>query len=64
MVSAPLSAILREISAVLVACNPPDVLNSSITTFERDALNGNPTFVLRSSDSQVFDIGVKESCNV
>lgn len=64
MVSAPLGAILREISAVLAACGLPDILDGSAATFQRNALNGDPAFVLRSSNSQVLDVGMKESCDV
>ena len=64
MISAPLSTIFGKISAILAARDPPDILNGSATAFQRDALNGNPTFVLRSGDSQVFHVRVKEPGNV
>ena len=64
VVSAPPRTILGKISAILAACDLPDILDSSATALQRHALNGNPTLVLRSGNSQVFHVGVKESCDV
>jgi len=64
MVSTPFGAILRKISAILAARDLPDILDGFVTTLQRDALNGDPTLVLRSSNSEVFHVDVKESCDV
>ena len=64
MVSALLSNVLRKISAILVTCDPPNILNGSTAALQRDALNGNPALVLGSSDSQIFHVGMKESRDV
>ena len=64
MVSAPPSTILGKIPAILTACNPPDILNCSCPTLQGDSLNGNPTFVLRPSNSQVLDVGMEEPRDV
>ena len=64
MVSAPFRTIPGKISAILAACDLPDILDSFVTALERNTLNGNPTLVLRSGNSEVFHVSVKESCNV
>ena len=64
MITATLSTILGNISAILVACDPPDVLNRSATAFQRDALNSNPTFVFCSGNPQVSHVCVKEPGDV
>lgn len=64
MIPAPLGTIFGKISAILVAGDPPDILDGSVAAFERDALDSNPTLVLRSGNSQISHVGVKKSCNV
>jgi hypothetical protein len=64
VISAPLCAILGKVSAILAACDPPDIFNGSTTTLQRNALNSNPTFIFRSGNPQVFHIGAKKSGNV
>lgn len=50
MISASFSTIFGKISAILAACDPPDILNSPTTALQRDALNSDPAFVLRSGN--------------
>ena len=64
MISAPSSAILGKISAILATRDPPDIFNGSITALQGDALNSNPTFIFRSGNPQVFHVCVKKSGDV
>ena len=64
MVSTPFTAILGKVSAILATCELPDFLDGFVTALQRHTLNGNPTLVLRSGDSEVFHVYMEESRDV